>query len=355
MSVVNKYNLFYDSKYRTTGSNTQPSFNLTSPIVLSNPNHRFVAQVSSVDIPYSFKSLSAPYNVLRVNYTEVGHVNSTTIITIPEGNYSISVLLITLESLLTAFITPIAMHIPGFNFLYDRSTGRCTLTLTQLTGSNQTYIRLYWTDPNTDFLAEFFGFDGTVDTVIGYTTTGDPSNANNVSSQNVNCSPVSSIYIRSSTLTQPSNNDEALVEYASSVSDILLKVPVSTPYGTWLIFYNSDVEVQLSNQSIDVVQFYLTTLSYAPISLQGVHWKIHLIIKEIRDPFLDEIEKQQQDNAIKIQDMESQKNDLLQQLSGLSSEMRAKIQIVPIDQTAETLKKELLQEVDATRKNNLIQ
>lgn len=352
MTTIREYNFFLDSKYRTNGGNPNPQFNLKSAITLTNPNHYFTAQIKSVDIPYSFKSLTSPYNTLRVRYFEQGHTDQTTTITIPEGNYSITVLLSTLESLLSAFITPIAQHPPAYNFTYDKNTGKCTFIITQTAGNHKTDIYLYWSDPNVDFLAEFFGFTGNYDTIIGYTAGGVPSNTNNISEINVNCSPVSSIYIRSSTLTQPSNNEEYLTEFDESISDILIKIPVNVPYGSWIIYYNSDVEVVLNNKFIDVLQLYITHLSYNPISLNGVHWRCHLYIKEVRDPYLDEVEKIAQENEQKIREMEQMKADLIQQLDGLTSQIKSNIQpTTDGTQNIDQMKQDLINEVEQNRKN----
>lgn len=354
MTTISEYNLFLDSKYRTGGSNPAPEFALKSPIILSNPNHRFVAQIKSVDIPYSFKSLVAPFNTIRIRYLEVGHTDQTTTLTIPEGNYSISVLLSTLETLLDTFISPIAQHPPAYDFSYDRNTGKCTLLLKQVNGNNATSVTLYWADPNVDFLAEFFGFTGDFNTIIGYTGPGVPANTNNVSEINVNCSPVSSIYVRSTTLTQPSNNDEYLVEFDQSVSDILLKVPVTTPYGTWLIYYNSDVEVTLNNKLIDVVQMYITHLTYNPISLQGVHWRSHLYIREVRDPYLDEIDKLAKEQEAKIRELEEVKQGLMEELGGISSQLKQSFsaeQPTTEEKNIETEKQEFLREIEQNKNN----
>ena len=127
MSTVAKYNLYLDSKYRTSGGNPNPSFALSQPITLSNPNHRFTCAIRSVDIPYSFKQLVAPYNVLRVEYTEVGTVQF--FITIPEGNYAITVLCQTLINLIQTAITPFAVNPPLITSSYNQYEGKVTFSI----------------------------------------------------------------------------------------------------------------------------------------------------------------------------------------------------------------------------------
>jgi hypothetical protein len=362
MSVINEYNHFYDSKYRTSGTNASPNFTIGLPITLENPMHYFTVSIKSCDIPYSFKSLSAPYNTLRVRYFEDGVGDTTNDITLTEGNYSITSLLAELKLQLDNFILASPhLNVPDLIFTYDKNTGKVTLNIVKLSGANATSITLFWTDPNKDFLAEFFGFTGLLppnglgNTVLSYNALGVILSTNYISEINVNCSPISSIYIRSGTLTQSANNDEFLVEFQPSVSDILLKVPVNVPYGSWIIYENTNLEVRINNKVIDVVNLYLTHLSYETISLQGVHWRAQLCIKEIRPLFLEEMEKQKQENDAKIQEMENTKNELLEQLQGISGELRQKTEPIASENTTniDQLKDELLQEVKQNRENNV--
>lgn len=359
MTTVAVYNCYFDSKYRDSGTNPEPQFNLETPITLSDPNHRFTASIKSCDIPFSFKSLVAPFNTLRVQYIQVPSLTTTFTITIPEGNYSISVLCQTLLSLVnTAIVGAGALNPPRLNFTYDKNTGKVTFTITQLTGTFNTTVRFYWSDPNVDILAEFFGFTGTVDTILNYNGAGVPTYTNNVSQIHVNCSPISSLYIRSSTLVQPTANEELLTEFKASVSDILLKVPVSAPFNTWLMYQNSDIEVMLTNRIIDVVSFYLTALTYDPISLDGVHWKVHLQIREIRDEWIDRMEEERRKSAQELQQLEMQRSQMMRQLEGLQGEMQqSRTSLMPIieekEPNIETLEKELLTEVEKNRERDL--
>jgi hypothetical protein len=355
MTTVALYNLFLDSKYRTSGTNSSPEFALPSPITLSNPNHRFIVTVKSADVPFSFKSLSTPYNTLRVQYIETPFVNAFFTITVPPGNYSITQLLSILSSLLTAGIAPLATNAPQFNFSYDRNTGLATLDIQAVTPGNPTTVRLFWTDPNGDFLANFFGFTGDIDTILSYNGAGVPSYTNNVSEGHVICSPISSIYIRSGTLSQPANNDEYLVEFSGTVSDILLKMSVTTPYNTWLNYSNGDIEITINNKLIDIIQLYITGLSYIPLDLSNVYWRTHLQIKEIRDTYLDEIEKEQQRIAQEIRQLEMERERAMMELDGASAEMRQNLPELQKSAEEPLLdeKAQLLQEIEQNRMENV--
>lgn len=357
MTTVATYQLFYDSKYRNDGTNPAPVFYLSTPITLSNPNHRFTAMVKSVDIPFSFKSLTAPYNKLRVSYEEAPSPPFIFNITIPAGNYSISVLLSTFISLVNAgIIAGGATNPPSIGATYDKNTGKVTFTITKVSGFLATTVIFFWT--GNDLLAEFFGFLDTTNTTLSYNPAGVPSYINNISPIHVNCSPISSLYIRSTTLTQPASSEEELTEFITSVSDILLKVPVMSPYNSWLYYQNSDVEIDLNNRLIDTIQFYVTALTYDSINFDGVHWKIHLQIKEVRDEWVDRAEEENQKATAELQRLENERTRMLRELEGLQGEMQNKlpslqqVAITPeeqkeVDQKA--LENELMAEVEANR------
>ena len=108
MNIINQYNLFLDTKYRNDGSNEFPQFSLKEPIKLSSDNNYFVAKIVSAEIPFSFKTLSAPYNTLQVRVQEPEHsIDITESITLTEGNYSIISLLDELKTKLTDFLKTI--------------------------------------------------------------------------------------------------------------------------------------------------------------------------------------------------------------------------------------------------------
>lgn len=353
--LINEYNFFLDSKYRTGGNNTTPEWALSEPIILSNPNNYFSVCVKSCEIPYSFKNLNSSYNTLRVQYVETGHVNQTTNIILDEGNYNILELLDDLKTKIISFLTPIAVHIPAFNFTYDRITGKCTLLMTKQAGNHQTFLYLYWSDVNinADLLGEFFGF--TQDTILYYNGAGVPNHTNNISNIHVNTSPITSLYIRSFTLTQPTNNEEYLVEFKESVSDILLKMPVNSSFNSWLMFQNTD-EIKINNKSVDVIGLYLTALTYDPLNLGGVHWRTHLKILEYMPEYVRELEIKQQEDEKKINEIENIKQSLIDELENIKGDLSGKIKTDNMiqSQTVEDLKKEFINNIEENKKNNIL-
>jgi hypothetical protein len=314
-----------------------------------------VVTVKSADVPFSFKSLTAPYNTLRVEYLESPFVLSTFTITFPEGNYSITQLLALFKQLLDAAIAPIAINPPQFDFTYDRNNGLVTFLIQPTVIGNFTNVTFFWTDPNADFIANFFGYTGDVDTVMQYNVFGNTLYSNNTSEGHVICSPISSLYIRSGSFSQPSNNDEFLVEFQGSTSDILLKMPVLTPFNTWLSYSDGNIEVNVNNKLIDTIQLYITALSYTPLDLANVYWRLHLQVKEVRDAYLDDIEKEQRRVDDEIRKLEMEKQRAMMELEGVSAEMRQNLPLLQEEAKEPLLdeKAQLLQEIEQNRQANL--
>jgi hypothetical protein len=321
MTQINQYNFFLNSKYRDSSDNATPIFNLGSPITLSQSNNYFTCKVLSVEIPYSFKSLASPNNKLSVRFVVVqDSINYLTEITVPEGNYNIVDLLDTLSTLLTqVMVTSGFNQVPTLDFTYSRETGRCTLNIIRAGGTHDVALTLYWT--SADILAPYFGFTYENNTVLSYNTSNVVTSTNYISPNNVNVSPITSVYIRSSTLNQTAYNSEILVEQVITTSDILLRVPVTSYYNTWLIYENDSFEVKLNNKSIDSIELYVTSQTYDPIIFQGVAWKITLQINEYRP----DIDYQTINNFQVVQELINQKNELVKELEDIKNELAAKI------------------------------
>jgi len=321
-NIINQYNLFLDTKYLNSGTNENPKFSLNEPIKLSNENNFFTAKIISAEIPFSFKTLSAPYNTLRVRVQETQHnidVSSTIVLT--EGNYSIISLLEELRVKLTEYLQTIEdghfnNHLPSFNFTYSKETGRVNLGIISGGGNHTVSITLIWN--LNDILATFFGFTFQNNTILSYDNHGTVTSTNYISPNHVNVSPITSLFIRSSTLNQQRFNQERIVEYDMTISDILLKVPVNSYYNTWLIYENSSFEVRLNNKHIDDISLYLTALTYDEINLNGVGWRIVLQITEYESPLTVKLK---QDREEKLRALTQKRIELMRELQQVRDEL----------------------------------
>jgi hypothetical protein len=295
MSIVNSYTYFLDSKYRSSGINGQPTWNLDNGLMLSDPANYFACQILSVELPFSFYTLDAPNNTVGYALVTSGDstISTTGTLTITPGAYNITQLLAELSTRITAILTAAGMptiELPTLNFTYSAQTGKVTLGFGAMPITNTLSLTLNWS--NSDILAEYFGFYFDTNTVLSYSSPGSVTSTNFVSPNNVNCNPITSLALRSNTLNQTTNNIECLVEQRMSQSDILLKIPIQVPSNSW-IFYenNSNFSVDLRNQSIDQIQLYLTHLTYDPVYLDGVHWKIVLKIEERQSDIVRQLEQ----------------------------------------------------------------
>lgn len=323
MNIVNQYNLFLDTDYRNDGSNEFPKFSLNEPIKLQNENNYFTAKIVSTEIPFSFKNLSAPYNTLKVRVQETAqhNIDVSDNIVLTEGNYSIISLLEELKLKLTAYLQTINVgnfqsHLPTFNFTYSKETGKSTLNIISGGGNHAVSITLLW--GLNDIIAPFFGFTFQNNTILSYLTDGTITSQNYISPNHVNVSPITSLFIRSSSLNQQRFNQERMVEYDITISDILLKVPVSSYYNTWLLYENSTFEVRLNNKHIDDISLYLTALTYDTINLNGIGWRIILQITEYESPLTQKL-RSERDERLKL--LTQKRIELMNELSKVRDEL----------------------------------
>lgn len=326
-NIVNQYNLFLDTKYLEGGLNETPKFSLKEPITLNNDNNYFTAKVLTAEIPFSFKTLSSPYNILKVRVQETAqhNIDVSSNIVLTEGNYSITALLEELKSKLTAYIQTInvgnfSSHYPTFNFTYSKETGRVTLNISSGGGNHAVSITLFWN--LNDIIAPFFGFTFQNNTILSYSSVGVVTSQNYISPNHVNVSPITGLFIRSSSLNQARYNQERTVEYDMTISDILLKIPVNSYYNTWLIYENNTFEVRLNNKIIDEISLYLTALTYDAINLNGVSWRVLLQITEYESPLTLKLK---QDREEKIKLLAQRRVELMNELTKVRDELTSSV------------------------------
>ena len=377
--VVSEYNFFLNSYYRQSGTNASPEFILDEAINLKNPNNYFKAFIKSVDIPYSFKTINSSNNTLNIGiYHNVAYVPQAPQPPLPQpqptlysialtpGNYNAITILQELEIRLKEKCVLISANdVPDFPSTYDRDTGKMTLQIRkkQGSGNHSWQIYLYWYQNNGDLLADFFGFDPVLNPP-NFTTSLFCNNANpngiyinNVSLYNVNLSPITSLYIRSSSLGQQSNNQEWLVSAKESVSDILLKVPINSFPGSWIIYENTlNIGFRLNNKTIDKIELYLTDgETYSPLSLLNVHWKAHLYIEEYQPEFVTNALRLEAEKNRKIRELEEMKNNLIDELFNTTQELKTNIkpQVEQHQKTIEEMKKQFIDTVEKSRADKL--
>ena len=277
---VMRYTFHVNSQKRSAGTNTNLTLNFSQIINRLSREGQFVVQVTSVGIPFSFYQIdtTSNLNVLPVylkNALDVSGRNTT--ITITPGNYTAYTLITELNSKLTTAcaqtgIVGFTPFVPVFNTYYTPSSGFITFVLTSPVGCEISL--LFSTNTTTGLLGNFFGV-GQTDVVMTTTTT--PSST-------IPCvlNPINYLFLRSS-LKQYRNRE--FVVLTDDVSDILMKIPISTSQGTWIQFNEVSEPIYIIDNSIPSINFYLTNnLTYDPINLQQIPWSFSFSITEIIRP-----------------------------------------------------------------------
>ena len=271
MENIATYHLYLSSAYRTSGTSSNYTINLGKPIQLQNPNNRFSLRVGSAEIPYVFKLLNSTNNVIAYSITRGTTYNST--FTVASGNYTILTLLTEFKTKLFASINTLTGWDGSLlaSFDYNRSTGKVDLTVVG-TDSITTTITI---SANSPVLLRCLGFSNVFS--FGYSTPSVRTTAE--STQNVNVSQNTSVYIRSDTLSQ-SHSYEAIIS-SNSLTNVIAKVPINAQPQSYILWTNMvDLENEINNRLIDSVNLYLGDAQTSELDLGGLDWTCRLTIKE---------------------------------------------------------------------------
>jgi len=318
--IINTYNLFINSDKRTTGTSSDFRISLFKPIVLTNPNNFFTVRVGSAEVPYTFPLITSSNNTITFSAT-YNTVSYSSQITITTGNYNILTLLDEISTKLIAQLYSLYGVNFTFNFTYDRTNGKCTFAISGTTSFNLSIT----INNNSPVFMTCIGFSSAF--TITYTSPSVYTTA--TSTQNVNVSQNTAIYVRSESFTQTTNS-ENIVE-KSNVSDILAKIQITTQPQSYIMWTNpSDLEVNVSNRVIDIVNLYLGTSTAYTLDLGNLDWSCRLTIHE---KSYEALADQHNDLA---KNMEGQlANPLLEKRTALVEQLK-------------TLKDELLKSSDKT-------
>lgn len=274
MEVIATYHLYLSSAYRTSGTSSNYIMNLGKPIQLQNPNNRFTLRVGSAEIPYVFKLLDSTNNTITYSIIRGSTFNGT--FTIAPGNYNILTLLTEFKDKLFASISTLT----GYNasalasFVYNRSTGKVSLSLV----GNDSTATTITIGANSPVFLRCLGFSSAFS--FGYTTPSVRTTAE--STQNVNVSQNTSVYIRSDTLSQ-SHSYEAIIG-DNSLTNVIAKVPINSQPQSYILWTNMvDLENEINNRLIDSINLSLGDAQRSEIDLGGLDWSCRLTIKEMAE------------------------------------------------------------------------
>lgn len=275
MTEINRYHIYTSSAKRTSGSIEDYSLILKRPIMLTNPHHYFQVIVKQATIPYVFYQTNDNYNQFSYVLTRGATTYAQRTFSIQNGNYNINTLLSELKSKWVADIqTFLPSYTPAFNFTYDRDAMFATFSITPDATTTTFTIK-----PLTNQVSTMLGIvqDTSFGNVGAVVSTGS-------STQPVNVSPITSLYIRSGSLKQSNLSTENLVDQ-DDISDILCQIPIFGQATTW-IQYSNELEIinKVLNSSINDLNLYLTDNRSYSLNLRGIDWSCMLTIIEIEPP-----------------------------------------------------------------------
>ena len=269
---INRYHLYLSSSKRQTGIIEDYSIALKRPIILKNPHHYFKVLVKEATIPYTFQQVNANYNNFKYNIIHNGFQYPDKTIKISNGNYTILTLLKEVTSKLSLDISSyIAGYNPSFNFTYDRNSMFCTFGIKNDGISSNTITII----PLQDQVSTMLG-------VVSQSSFGNSGSSLSScsSTQPVNVSPITSIFIRSETLKQSNLSTENIVNRDDS-SDILVQIPILNQPTSWLQYMNElSIENVVVNSLINDVNLYLSDNRSYSLDLRGIDWSCMLTIIE---------------------------------------------------------------------------
>ena len=305
MSVINQYNLYFNTNYRNSSTVDYPMFNLVKPISLSSSNNFFEIALTSASIPFAWYILRSPDTTI---YYKV-NAGSTVSTSIPAGIYNITALL----SLLQTTFNSLSLG-SSFTFTFDRNTQYATFSMA---GALNTFTIFFSTNK---LLCKILGFQE--DLII---TSSTPA----ISKQQVNCSPIRNVYFRCDNLAM-TNNFES-VGTVNLQSDIIEIIPITTNINSYILFNPSNLNYnRINNNVISNLSIYISDDESAyndsvPILL---NWSFSIRIREIRPEYLNgmkdtlpqpiitnnNIDDKLNEEKLKIQDLKEKLNKQIEEI-----------------------------------------
>lgn len=251
---VNKYQLYFNTAQRTSGTSQHPYFSCKPSFVKKSPLNWFEIQITSAEIPYQWTQVNASNSSVGFSYSRTGSsvVNGTLVLT--NGNYDVN-------SLITEIFTRLSLAIPVYswtnNSYFNNPTNKIIFSII---GTDNIATSITFNFASNTFIGSMFGCSTNI--TFGYNASNVSTNA--MSDNTINVNPVSSIYIRSSLLKQLATNcgnsqENMVAGYSQNISDIINKIQILTPPFAYVFWINQvGVRTKISNSTIDQIDVYLS-------------------------------------------------------------------------------------------------
>jgi len=317
MTTVATYNLFLNSQHRTTGTSSDYTLSLFKPIILTSPNNYFTLRIGSVEIPYAFPLITNENNSINFSFTITGASPVNSFFVIDNGNYNILSLLDQIANKLQAKIYDLTSNLIKFNFTYDRTTGKATFAF----GETGAVFLSATIQNNSPVFMTCIGMTNAFTFTYTDPTTSSPA----TSTQNVNVSQNTAIYIRSDALAQTTNYENIVGK--SNISNILGKVQLNTTPQSYILWVNpNDLEIEINNRVIDTIDIYLGTSTSYSLDLGNLNWSMRMTIHEKTRTGRDEQHLDRATNMESVNPLLEERAKIVDQLKNLKNKI-----ISPID------------------------
>ena len=312
MTTVATYNLFLNSQNRTTGTSSDYVLSLFKPIILTSPNNYFTVRIGSVELPYAFPLITNENNTVDFTFVRQS-VTTTSTITIDNGNYNILNLLDLIANKLQAQIYTLTNYLIKFNFTYERITGKATFAF----GETSSGISLSVTiQNNSPVFMTCIGFVNAFTFTYNSPSVSSPA----TSTQNVNVTQNTAVYIRSDALAQTTNYENIVAK--SNISNILGKVQLSSTPQSYILWTNpNDLEIEINNRVIDTMDIYLGTSTSYTLDLGNLNWSMRMTIHEKSRNGRDEQHLDRATNMESTNPLLEERSKIVDQLKNLKTKI----------------------------------
>jgi len=312
MTTVATYNLFLNSQNRTTGTSSDYTVSLFKPIILTSPNNHFTVRIGSVELPYAFPLITNENNTINFTFVRQS-ITTTSTITIDNGNYNILNLLDQIANKLQAQIYALTNYLIKFNFTYERITGKATFAF----GETSSGISLSVTiQNNSPVFMTCIGFVNAFTFTYNSPSVSSPA----TSTQNVNVTQNTAVYIRSKQLAQTTNYENIVDK--SNISNILGKVQLSSTPQSYILWTNpNDLEIEINNRIIDIIDIYLSTSTSYTLDLGNLNWSMRLTIHEKSRNSRDEQHLDRATNMESTNPLLEERSKIVDQLKNLKTKI----------------------------------
>lgn len=269
-----KTKFIFDSNQRYSGTNTNCTFVIPSPIPLTKS-----FEISNIEIPHTFYNITSNNNTIR--WQDNTPTNNTS--TIPAGNYTIDTLLTEIGTQMTADTSD------GLTYTATKNDTTKRITITNSGPSN---FNLTW-DHNTATLnlAKILGFllsEGQEEFYGDANISGvfPSASSSYTGGNNYFIAWPRNIYIKSNLgyktkehISKALRISSGTANISSSQYNIIRKIPVETIYGDTIVEkpqLNTEI-YQLKSNSVSQIDFQLLDDNLDEIDLHGQSWSIELI------------------------------------------------------------------------------